>query len=320
MGNPSVVRSKHQLVERVCFMRRFAGVLVALSIAAPAAAQEAPVRAGPEIIVRPPPTEAERHKELREFTRAVIRPPRMNQPVAKFAFPVCVTVLGLAREDAKTIAERIRENAEALGVGADRAPDCVPTVRVAFMAPAAGPPESWLSASSPQLAHLATYQRDRVLAEVGPVRAWNRIVVRDFEGRPFANGDPRAWLYGGQPIRPDIEPFSASDPIVTTEITGAAALISREAAHGFTLGQLADYATMRALLGTGPIEAGVPVRTILTLFADPAPPEGLTDYDKALVRELYDASRNAKPRRVYNDIARAAVAAERSAARGNPAP
>jgi hypothetical protein len=30
------------------------------------------------------------------------------------------------------------------------------------------------------------------------------------------------------------------------------------------------------------------------------------------VRELYDASRNAKPRRVYNDIARAAVAAERA--------
>ena len=38
---------------------------------------------------------------------------------------------------------------------------------------------------------------------------------------------------------------------------------------------------------------------------------------QALVRELYDASRNAKPRRVFNDIARAAVAAERSGAGGN---
>jgi len=295
-------------------MRRFAGVLTALLIAAPAAAQDAPPRAAPEIIVRPPPTEAERHRQLRDFARAVIRPPRLNQPVAKFLYPVCVAVRGLAADDAAVIAERIRENAEALGVGADRASDCVPTVRVAFMAPAAGPAESWLSADSPQLAHLAGYQRERVLTEAGPVRAWNKIAVRDAAGKAFRPqlGDQLRF-----PTFTEIEPLSASDPIVTTEITGAAVLISREAAHGFTLGQLADYATMRALLGTGAVEISAPAATILTLFDDAAPPAGLTDFDKALVRELYDASRNAKPRRVYNDIARAAVAAERSDARGN---
>lgn len=301
-------------------MRRFAVAMAVLPIAASAAAQESRASAPPEIIVRPPPTEAERHKELREFTRDVIRPPRLDQPVAKFFFPVCVTVLGLAPEDAETIAGRIRENAETLGVGADRSPDCVPTVRVAFMAPAAGAPERWLSAGSPQLAHLTGYQRERVLGETGPVRAWNRIVVRDPEGRPLPNGDPQAWLEGGVSVPALLDPLSATDPIVSTEITGAAVLISREAAHGFTLGQLADYATMRALLGTDAVEGGAPVRTILTLFDDAAPPAGLADYDKALVRELYDASRNAKPRRVYNDIARAAVAAERSDARGNQAP
>lgn len=301
-------------------MLRFAGALIALSIAAPAAAQEVPQRTAPEIIVRPPPTEAERHKELREFTREVVRPPKLRHPIAKFAFPVCVDVRGLAPEDAAVIAEQIRANAEALGVGADRAPDCVPTVRVAFMAPAAGPAESWLTPESPQLAHLASYQRERVLAEAGPVRAWNRIVVRDPEGRPLPNGDPQALISGGATVPTFFEPFSTSDPIVTTEITGAAVLIAREAAHGFTLGQLADYATMRALLDTGAARGGAPVRTILTLFDDAAPPAGLTDYDMALVRELYDASRNAKPRRIYNDIARAAVAAERSDGRGHKAP
>lgn len=311
-----VLYSVLQAVESSKDMRKFAGIFIALSIAAPAAAQDAPPRAAPEIIVRPPPTEAERHKQLREFTREVIRPPRMRHPVAKFAFPVCVTVLGLAPEDAEAIAERIRENADALGVGADRSPTCVPTVRVAFMAPAAGPAESWLSADSPQLAHLVSYQRERVLAEAGPVRAWNRIVVRDPEGRPLPNGDPQALIVGGATVPTFFEPLSVTDPIVTTEITGAAVLIGREAAHGFTLGQLADYATMRALLGTGAPEGGAPISTILTLFDDPAPPAGLTDYDKALVRELYDASRNAKPRRVYNDIARAAVAAERPGSGG----
>ncbi len=298
-----------------------AGPVLGLLLAVPAAAQEPPPTAarGPlaEIVVTPPPTEAERRKELREFSREVIRPPRMRQPIAKFAFPVCVTVFGLAPEDTEVIAERIRANAEALGVGADRSPTCLPTVRVAFMAPAAGPPERWLSTASPQLAHLATYQRERVLAEAGPVRAWNKVVVRNFEGGPMAHADPGAVMYGGRPVLLLIEPFSSTDPIVTTEITGAAVLIAREAAEGFTLGQLADYATIRALLGTGSVEAGAPVRTILTLFDDAAPPAGLTDYDKALVRELYDASRNVGPRRVYHDIARAVVAAERSGERGH---
>lgn len=301
-------------------MRKFAGILMALSVAAPAAAQEAPIRTAPEIIVRPPATEAERHKQLREFTREVIRPPRMRRPVAKFAFPVCVKVLGLAVEDAEAIAGRIRENAEALGVGANRDPGCTPTVRVAFMAPEAGRASAWLSADSPQLAHLVSYQRERVLAEDGPVRAWNRIVVRDAEGRPLPQGDPQAVLGGGTTVPPLLDPLSATDPVVTTEITGAAVMIEREAAHGFTLGQLADYATMRALIGTGAPEVGAPLPTILMLFNDTAPPAGLTDYDKALIKELYDASRNAKPRRVYNDIARAAVAAEWSDGRGHKAP
>lgn len=269
---------------------------------------------GEPIIVRSPPTEAERKREMREFTREVIRPPRMNQPVAKFFYPVCVAVLGLAPEDAEVVAARIRENADALGVGAEREPGCVPTVRVAFMGPTAGPAAKWLGMDSPQLAHLASYQRERVLAETGPVRAWNRIAVRYATGQAFRPqlGDQLRF-----PTFTEIEPLSRTDPIVTTEITGAAVLIAREAADGLTLGQLADYATMRALLGTGSPEGRVPAPTILTLFDDPAPPEGLTEFDRALVRELYDVSRNAKPRRVYNDIARAAVAAERSGRDGN---
>ena len=297
-------------------MRVRAGLLMLFALASPAAAQDAPAAVEPtpkpQIIVRPPPTEAERHEQLRDFTREVVRPPKLRQPIAKFAFPICVDVRGLAPEDAAVIADRIRENAEALGAGADRASDCVPTVRVAFMAPAAGPASAWLTPESPQLAHLASYQRERVLAESGPVRAWSKIAVRDPEGQPLNYADPRALLSGGQSLPPLLDPLSATDPIITTEITGAAVLFGREAAHGFTLGQLADYATMRALLDTGAPDGAAPAPTILKLFTSLDPPAGLTEFDRALVRELYDASRNAKPRRVYNDIARAVVAAERS--------
>ena len=278
------------------------GMSAAMAAPQDASADESSA-AGTTIIVRPPATESERRQELREFTKQIVRPPRMHQPIAKFFFPVCPQVRGLAAADAEVIAERMRQNARALGIGANEDPKCAPTILVAFMSPAAGPPEKWLSAHSPQLAHLAARERERVLSEAGPVRAWNRVEVRDFYGQPQVVGETTLI---------DPQPKSKTDPIVTTEITGAAVLIARDAAEGLTLAQLADYATMRTLIGSGAPPDGelTPVETILSLFEDADPPVGMTSFDKALVAELYNASQNSSARRVYNDIAAAAVRSE----------
>lgn len=275
---------------------------------------EPPASQGTTIIVTPPPTESERRQELREFTKQIVRPPRMRQPVAKFLYPVCVQVLGLDAPDAEAIAERIRANARDLGIGADDNPKCLPTVRVAFMAPAAGPPERWLSYDSPSIAHLSGRQRERVLAETGSVRAWNRIVIRDARGQPFPLFDKLRPVFSTDFVPEMDQPYSGSDPIITAEITGAAIMISRDAAHGFTLAQLADYATVRTLIETSaPSDKyGVPVPTILTLFDEADPPAEMTTFDRALVAELYNASRNSSARRVYNDIARATVETARA--------
>ncbi|MCX9146305.1 hypothetical protein [Erythrobacter sp. WG] len=289
----------------------FALALAAVSPATHEVTQSAepPAPQGPTIIVTPPPTERERRGKLRDFTKQIIRSPRLRQPVAKFLHPVCVKVLGLAAPDAEAIAQRIRAHARDFGIGSDDNPDCIATVRVAFMAPEAGPPERWLSADSPSIAHLAGYQREQVLSEAGPVRGWNRVAVRDVNGRAFRVrlGDQLRF-----PEYAEVEAFNSSDPIVTTEITGAALLISREAAHGFTLAQLADYATVRTLVGTSaPSRDGsVPASTILSLFDDAEPPAEMTSFDRALVAELYNASRNSSARRAYNDIARSAAEAE----------
>lgn len=278
----------------------------------PTQTAEPPTPQGTTIIVTPPPTESERHEELRDYTKKILRSSRLRQPLATFLYPVCVQVLGLAAPEAEAIAQRIRDHARDFGIGSNDNPDCTPTIKVAFMAPEAGTPDRWLSAESPAIAHLAGYQREQVLNEVGPVRAWSRVAVRDANGRAFRVrlGDQLRF-----PEYAEVETFNSSDPIVTTEITGAAVLISREAAHGFTLAQLADYAAVRTLIGTSsPSEAGaVPAPTILTLFKDAEPPSQMTAFDRALVTELYNASRNSSARRVYNDIARAAAQTERAA-------
>ncbi|MEL7518704.1 MAG: hypothetical protein AAFN48_07100 [Pseudomonadota bacterium] len=269
-------------------------------------------RATKPIIVTAPLTEAERRKQLRAFTREIIRPPRKDRPIARFRFPICPKVKGLAPEDARAIEARIRENAQRLGSGANEDPNCTPSVRVAFMAPGAGAAVSWLNEESEQLSHLPTYQRRRVLSEKAPVRAWSKVVLRDQLGQPLRLLENNGRVIGGQDSPILVDQFSASDPIHTSEITGAAILIEREAAEGSTLAQLADYITMRALLDTSPPAPDTPpsAPTILTLFDQGAPPESLTPYDEALLRGVYKAPRNSAARRIIANTAKIAARAE----------
>ncbi|KWV93369.1 hypothetical protein [Erythrobacter sp. YT30] len=268
----------------------------------------------PQIIVQPQKSEGDRREELREFTRKIVREPRRKRAIASFRFPICPQVIGIAAEDARAIEARIRENAERVGLGADDEAKCTPTIRAAFMAAQAGPPESWLDEGSPQLAHLPLYQRHWVLTEEGPVRAYNRVVLRDAWGQPLLFSKGNARVFGALDQISELRPFSTSDPINVNEITGAAVMIELEAAQGLSLAQLADYITMRTLLATSVPEPGEPVAaaTILTLFQSDNPPEALTVYDLALLDELYNASLFSSPRRVIARTAAQTTKIERS--------
>ncbi|MEM7702998.1 MAG: hypothetical protein AAF251_13750 [Pseudomonadota bacterium] len=266
------------------------------------------------IIVTAPVSEAERRKQLRRFTRAIVRSPRKGRPIARFRFPICPQVKGIAPEDARAVEARLRENAEAFASGANRDPGCTPNLRVAFMAPAAGAPEAWLTEKSDQLAHLPIYQRRTVLAEQDPVRSWSKVALRDIDGQPLRSLEADGRVIGqGDPIPTLVEPFSSADPIYTTEITGAAILIEREAAENLTLAQLADYITMRTFLGTqSPSEEVTPAAaTTLSLFKGGEAPGGLTLYDQALLESVYKASRQSTPRKVIANTASTTARTER---------
>jgi len=77
-------------------------ITFALALAAvPPATDEAILSAEPQgsqgttIIVTPPPTESERRQELRDFTKQIIRSPRLRQPVAKFLYRYASRCLAL---------------------------------------------------------------------------------------------------------------------------------------------------------------------------------------------------------------------------------
>ena len=80
---------------------------------------------------------------------------------------------------------------------------------------------------------------------------------------------------------------------IREDITQVVVLFDKEGVRGKTLIQLDDYATMRGFDRTRPTEGDAPLDTILALF-DPndEPPNGLTEFDQAYLRSLYEGIPN----------------------------
>ncbi len=247
------------------------------------------------IVVTGTPIDVERRTQIRRMAREVVRKPRNGYPIARFFLPVCPKVVGLAPADAETVERRIRDNARDFGPGERSEGDCEPNLKVVLLADSVGPADTWLDLDSDSISHLLSYQKQRVLDEKGPVRAWAISELRDFDGRPLES------LSGVNNVRLR----SRLNYSVTNEITGAMMLIEFSAVKDKTLQQLADYASMRAFVGADSVtgESGAPVDTILTLFDDATPPEGLTEFDRALISKLYSLPRNARTARIFGAVA-----------------
>jgi hypothetical protein len=229
-------------------------------------------------------------------------------------------VIGLPEAETRVIEQRIAENAQTLGANRrDVRKSCTPNVTVIFVPASKGPPDAWLTDKNDMLGHLLSYERNTVLDESDPVRAWTYNAARNADGAPL----PVAL---GQRIS-SVQSFNNQTRFAsrlrtnsTIEITGSAIMIELAAANGKTLAQLADYASMRTFGNTrGLKDDAVPAAdTILTLFRSDAPPEGLTTFDRALISKMYDTRRTARARRYYSGIANRALKLEQEESAARP--
>ncbi len=88
---------------------------------------------------------------------------------------------------------------------------------------------------------------------------------------------------------PTLEVKTASfiNPSSKQIIDASAVVVDSSAISGKTVLQLADYATMRALARTRPVEDADGIGTILTLFDSATPPQSVTETDVAYLKALY---------------------------------
>lgn len=274
----------------------------------------------PEIVVRGDVSLRERRAQLREMVTDIVNVPRDGRTVATYFEAICPRVIGLPEAESRVIEKRISQNAEALGANRrDPRKNCKHNLTVIFVPATKGPPAAWIKDDNDMIRHLLSYQRNEVLNDSDPVRAWTINEVRGVDGAPQRNNTGQRIL-GPLNVNNMVRLGSRMRRNSTTEITGSVVMFELASANGKTLAQLADYASMRTFGNVRSLAPDVDpaAETILTLFRDEDPPEGLTTFDRAVISKMYDTSRNSLANRYYTGIATRALNMEQEEREGRP--
>jgi len=271
------------------FIAGLAGVLL---LSGPALAQEDESGDDGDIVVtgradRAPPTNSEVSRQARSVTEGGnLR----HQALARFERRLCPGVIGLKPDMATLVIDRIRYQASQLEMGLTRDDGtCSPNLVVAFVRDGKAELAALAKEHGYLFQDMPLHERRRLLAEDGPVRVWTTTLARTRDGMPVPRSD------GGSP--PVVSMWMAHSKIYLAtreDIEFVVVLFDLEKMMGKTLVQLADYATMRGLARTRPVEGGgEAMDTILALFdPDAQPPAEMTEFDRAYLAALYDGMAN----------------------------
>jgi len=242
-----------------------------------------------DILVTGRPEEEPSRNEVSRQARAVTRPQNMyHGPLARFEDRLCPGILGLKTEYAALMIDRIRYNAEALDLWMADDEGCTPNFIVAFVKDGQGQLAALEREHGYLFEGLSVTERKELLAETGPARVWTSTEMRSRDGMPI----PRAQGLTDPPV---VSMWMAHSKIylaVREDITQVVVVFDMDQVPGKSLVQLADYATMRGLARTRPVEDDPTMDTILTLFHSDAPPAAMTEFDLAYLAALYDGIPN----------------------------
>lgn len=263
---------------------------LALSLPASAAAQErddSPPASGRDIVVTGIPDDVTTG-EVRRQARDIAQPAGsiLEVPLARFEDRLCPGVMGLEDEFAFAFNARLRANAEMLGIRL-MDDDCRPNFVVLFSNDGEQFFRNLIDERPQEFRFLHSGEISDIL-EPGPVHVWTNVEPRTLTGMPIARvrdltSPPRMGVW------------AAHTRIYTTtrnDIVSVMIAFDREDVGGMSLRQLADYATMRGLAQTRPPSDAQGIDSILTLFDSDTPPQGLTEFDQAYLRSLYDGIPN----------------------------
>lgn len=288
-----------------------AAVAAALSAAAamPAFAQAAPPAAAApgQPAATPPQSDQdvvvtgtlEREQAIRDFVGALTRSAPLTGQIARFEDALCPAVYGLNGQARETVRNRMRQVAAYVGLrvaGADCRPNLLLMVtrdKRAFLGE--------LADRHPEFFDEEEYSPRRVIAQPGPVSAWQATVSLSADGQPLS-------VQGGFGVNRTTRSQSRVAAATRPVFTASAVVVEAGALTGLSTIQLADYAVMRGLARTDPhrLPADAPP-SILTAIEAPmgsAVPVTITRWDLGFLRGLYASQANLRAPQQRGDIQR----------------
>jgi hypothetical protein len=214
---------------------------------------------------------------------------KFRSPLAMFQDKVCPGIMGMPADMAEIMVDRIRYNAERVGLATAKIGDCTPNILVIFVLNGQAVVKD-LQKERPYFFNGLEFHEVKELANnPGPVHNWNNIVLRSRQG------DELQGSRDADPTKIPVLNVAQSQSHIfmahRLDIANAIILIDIPAIDGMSVVQLADYATMRAFTKTRPAKGELAASTILNLF-DPdeaaAHAYELTDFDIAYLRSVYE--------------------------------
>lgn len=233
--------------------------------------------------------------EVREQTRAITPRGRIvGEPLARFTDPICPGVWGLSSQSAQFIIDRIYFNAESAGLELDESAGCAANVIIAFVDEPQGEFADMIAHDHHLVAPLSFEDRRRVRESQGPVLAWNLVITRTRDGQGRT----------GNPPTFESTEISRLNASTRRDMALSVVMIDTDLLEDLDGLALADYATMRALARTVPVEQDeANYGTILSLFSDPVnAPQSLTDFDRAYLASLYAGRANQPGNLALRDV------------------
>ncbi len=262
-------------------------------------------------------------EQTRDFVTEIARPANFKSGIARWHMRLCVGVQNIDPEPAQYIVDRISEVAAEVGLRPGR-PGCRPQIMIAFAPDGQDFAARWVDAqpqnfrpwggvggTNPGLAALDAFQESDA-----PVRWWH-VTLPVTEGGAPAVKLPNTLVPSAFGDAPAIKGGNSHiTRLVRDEMKAANIVVDGPEAAQVGIAQLADYLAMIALVQIDPAADPSAYDSILNLFsAGAAAPPGLTEWDRAYIRAVYDFRQYSLPHMQADLVAREMIRDRRNAER-----
>ena len=254
-------------------------------------------------------TGARTRQAIEGFVQSLATPTRAAGKIARWQDPICPTVLGLKKQFAQFIAQRLHDIAAQAGAPINSKSDCLPNIAVVFTTA----PQKLLDNIRKNQSELLGYydnsaQADALAKVTRPIQAWYQTETNDLNGKAEPDSGqtrgPGLEIYLPCPEQPGGVclmhlPNAHASPVTGSRLGDGLrsglynVIIVADPAKllDHDMGPLADYIAMLALAQVKTPDTCQPLDSILNLLADGCPrPAALTANDIGYLTALYKMS------------------------------